>query len=48
MQMKTMAKKQRHTPAIKAGIDMDSLLDAQYPKPAFSITTDDMLDIQNP
>lgn len=48
MQMKTMGKNQRHTPAIKAGIDMDSLLDAQYPKPAFSITTDDMLDIQNP
>lgn len=47
MQKMAAVKNQKKMPAKQAGIDMDSLLDAKYPKTTFSISTDDIFDVKN-
>jgi len=47
MQKMAVDKNQKKIPAKQAGIDMDSLLDAKYPKTTLNISTDDILDMQN-
>jgi len=48
MQGKTMVYNQKICAPKQKGIDIDSLLDARYPRPTMSISTDDMLDIKLP
>lgn len=48
MQGKTLASNQKIFAPKQRGIDIDSLLDAKYPKPSFGISTDDMLDMKYP